>query len=309
MTLLLGMMNRRQAVLLADRRLTVNGRLVDDESNKAATLVCRDARLAVAFTGLARAGSFVTRRWLLDALAGAAEPECLVKPLLDRFTKAATETFRTLRTERPSDKRLTVLCVGYVYDETEPRGMLALISNFEGVQRAPALLPEAEFTVEYLLEKRPAEPNLGLLMAAGMEHALTERDFAALQELLRADKPANAVVGKALESLRKAADSPAAHKAIGKQCSSVVLPSNPEEAASVEYHSAVRSHVVYGVSHVEARGGEFGIYEIAEPESGMTIGDAPVPLRGPRLRRNEPCWCGAKHPDGRTKKYKHCHGR
>ena len=27
-----------------------------------------------------------------------------------------------------------------------------------------------------------------------------------------------------------------------------------------------------------------------------------------RIGRNDPCWCGAKHPDGRPKKFKHCHG-
>jgi preprotein translocase subunit SecA len=27
------------------------------------------------------------------------------------------------------------------------------------------------------------------------------------------------------------------------------------------------------------------------------------------IGRNDPCWCGAKHPDGRPKKFKHCHGR
>jgi len=28
-----------------------------------------------------------------------------------------------------------------------------------------------------------------------------------------------------------------------------------------------------------------------------------------KLGRNDPCWCGAKHPDGRPIKFKHCHGR
>jgi preprotein translocase subunit SecA len=28
-----------------------------------------------------------------------------------------------------------------------------------------------------------------------------------------------------------------------------------------------------------------------------------------KVGRNDPCPCGAKHPDGRPKKYKHCHGK
>ncbi len=31
--------------------------------------------------------------------------------------------------------------------------------------------------------------------------------------------------------------------------------------------------------------------------------------QGKEIGRNDPCWCGAKHPDGRPKKYKHCHGK
>ena len=37
----------------------VPGKPFEDESNKAATLVCRDARPTVAFTGLAEVGAFV----------------------------------------------------------------------------------------------------------------------------------------------------------------------------------------------------------------------------------------------------------
>ncbi|MBI4114900.1 MAG: hypothetical protein HY445_03600 [Candidatus Niyogibacteria bacterium] len=44
------------------------------------------------------------------------------------------------------------------------------------------------------------------------------------------------------------------------------------------------------------------------------IGGVPAPASagkkysGPEVGRNDPCPCGAKHPDGRPKKYKHCHG-
>ena len=32
-------------------------------------------------------------------------------------------------------------------------------------------------------------------------------------------------------------------------------------------------------------------------------------LDGEKVGRNDPCPCGAKHPDGRPIKYKHCHGK
>lgn len=65
MTLVLGLINHRQAILVSDRRYTVNGQVLDagdDERNKASVLFCQDARVAVGFTGLAKAGDFDTSR-------------------------------------------------------------------------------------------------------------------------------------------------------------------------------------------------------------------------------------------------------
>jgi len=36
---------------------------------------------------------------------------------------------------------------------------------------------------------------------------------------------------------------------------------------------------------------------------------AEAPQRGAKVGRNDPCPCGATHPDGRPIKYKHCHGK
>ncbi|MEK9194603.1 MAG: preprotein translocase subunit SecA [Patescibacteria group bacterium] len=33
------------------------------------------------------------------------------------------------------------------------------------------------------------------------------------------------------------------------------------------------------------------------------------PPEAKNIGRNDPCWCGVKHPDGRPIKYKHCHGK
>src|SRR3989338_4670256 len=41
--------------------------------------------------------------------------------------------------------------------------------------------------------------------------------------------------------------------------------------------------------------------KIGSPASANALTDK-------KLNRNDPCWCGAKHLDGRSVKYKHCHG-
>ena len=42
------------------------------------------------------------------------------------------------------------------------------------------------------------------------------------------------------------------------------------------------------------------------PASALSRGNAVSPQK---TKRNDPCPCGAKHPDGRPIKYKHCHGK
>ncbi|TSC90805.1 MAG: preprotein translocase subunit SecA [Parcubacteria group bacterium Gr01-1014_2] len=53
------------------------------------------------------------------------------------------------------------------------------------------------------------------------------------------------------------------------------------------------------------------IPSIEDPRYGKTV-SGPVVIKktgGKEIGRNDPCWCGAKKPDGRPVKYKHCHGR
>jgi hypothetical protein len=303
MTLIIGAVNRQQAVLVSDRRVTCDGRLVEDESNKAATLICRDAIMVMAFTGLARLGPFLTRRWLLEAFSEAAMPDSLIKPMIDRFAKLARDRFAGLSVRKPSDKRLSVLCVGYEYDDYGPRALSALISNFEKWEEPSAITPASEFSVSWIRERRPPEPSLAAVVTAGIDSAVSDEDVTSLRELLQANRPAEAIVGKSVDVIRSAADSPKAHNAIGKQCTSVILPSSLDEQVRSVYHSAVPARILHGVSHIEARGGEFGIFSTGDPEMEIHVSGAPTVVAGPKLRRNQLCWCES------GKKYKKCHGR
>src|SRR3990172_2948190 len=113
MTLILAMANRQQVVLLSDRRLTHEGHVLDieddlkDESNKAAVFVCRKARRAVAYTGLAKEGSFLTKRGLPVALMESAAPDFLMGPTIDRFRKRATRDFANIPARTPASKRFS----------------------------------------------------------------------------------------------------------------------------------------------------------------------------------------------------------
>jgi hypothetical protein len=309
MTLILGMLDRHHVVFVSDRRLSVDGHMREDESNKAATFTCADGRLAIAFTGLAKCSDFVTNRWMLEAFSEAIEPDYRAMPTIQRVAKLATVRFRALKTRHQTDKRLTLVCGGYTYEEPDkPRGLLAFISNFERLEGGAIEVPNDEFAADVRVAKI-AESNPMFCIAAGMDQAISDRDWASLRSLLVEGRPPQAIVGKAVEVIRRAAESPRAHGAIGKQCTSIVLPSDLTQDEHVEFHSSHRSEVIYGVSHVDARGPDHANVMIADPERGIIADGKSMVVAGPKVGRNQPCWCGARHSDGRLKKFKHCHGR
>lgn len=170
MTVLLSLVNHDQAILVSDRRLTINGRLDEDESNKAGVLLCRDAELAFAYTGLAKADGFETKHWLAEALTACAPPDFHIEPLLHRFAERAAADFAKLRESR-RDKRFTLLLSGYCYECDPPRAYTWRVSNFElAAEREPRLEASDEFTTTCWTEKRPRPECLCLITLAGARH-------------------------------------------------------------------------------------------------------------------------------------------
>jgi SEC-C motif len=288
--------------MISDRRLTWNGKLCEEESNKASTLICMDARMAFAFTGLAKFHSFRTRFWLAEALMEVAGPDHLIDPMIHRFRDKATAEFCKLA-GTAEDKRLSVMFVGYVYEPDGPRAYCFRVSNFERGDDPPLTTHKADFDVSWWREKRPQETEFAGVFPAGTERALRESDLKSLYLMLRQGKQSFALVGKAVKAIRSAADTPAAGGRIGKQCSSIVIPVEIEQAAVVEYHSMTARHRVYGVSHIEARGSPCGVYCTVDPEfESYSQNKKPVVLAVPKVPRNAPCPCKS------GKKYKRCHG-
>jgi hypothetical protein len=296
--------NLHQVVLVSDRRLTRNGVLFEDESNKATVFVCKDSRLAVAYTGLAELGNFLTRRWLPEVLTESAAPDFLMVPTIERFTEWATRDFANIKVRTPSDKHLSVVLAGYCYDETPPRCYCWLVSNFEwfGDQRPPELLSD-QFMAFYYRDKRPTETNVDILLPVGVAGAVRQKDYESLHTLLHENKPAQALVGKGIDVIRTAAES-VRGQLIGKQCTSIILPSNPEEEAICEYHSAKFATKHYLPSFINARGDGSGVYSIADGWfEARSANDQPLIISLPKVGRNHPCPCGS------GLKYKKCHGR
>lgn len=299
MTLILAFANQDQAVLVSDRRLTVNGRLQEEESNKAGVLFLGDARLVFAFTGLATAGRFQTRLWLATALMRSADPDFSMRGTINRFAERATADIAGLG--MPSEhRRLSVIFVGYHYGETPPRAWCWLVSNWDtldGSEKEPAGSWEG-FKVTWIRDKRPREERLALFVSTGADRALLTSEAEAFMALVREGKLAAAVVGKAVEVLRAVADRPESRGLIGKQCTSIILPSDTGQPAAGDYHTMTVSNTTYTPTVINAVGGAAGVFTLTDGE----IEQRPGPTAVPKVGRNQPCPCGS------GKKYKRCHG-
>jgi hypothetical protein len=258
----------------------------------------RDARLLVAFTGLAALGEFQTARWLASALSEAARPDLLLRPCIDRLVAAASDKFQTLRCHSKT-KRLSIVIAGYWLVDSPPRWCWLLVSNFE---RNGIELPEAQdrFELTYRGEIRPFNREPHFAFAAGMKTALNKDSLSELANMLRLKKPAQAAVAKAVDAILAAAASPRSRGTIGSQCNSAFM-LRGNLGAVAEYHSATVTNQIYMPDSVIANGRMGLIARGARIEAFDSNGN-PRPLVIPKVRQDAPCPCGSR------RKFKHCHG-
>ncbi|MET4258886.1 hypothetical protein ABIC09_003837 [Bradyrhizobium sp. S3.12.5] len=279
MTLLLALSNERHSFLVADRRVTSNGLVQDDEFNKVTVLFCDDARVALAFTGLACCSGFNTRTWLWEALSEIGKTQHEIHSVLKVLESKATSAFsRPPISNLPlSDRRLAILVTGFVYRQGARSSIVFCMSNFD--------TPYARFTIEMFPERRV------FVKAAGCLSSLSESDLAAVEEILQSDVAGDAIERKAVRLIQRLA---ASNGLIGKQCNSAVIPGDADTVVTSTYHSAHITQRAYGADVVFAL--SCGPWAIAGPEI-MSAGM----LSGPPIRSNQTCWCGS------GKRFKHCH--
>lgn len=174
MTLIIAAGNSDQFVQVSDRRLTTNGNVQDDESNKAIVFNCSNARMSVGFTGLAKVGSFSTRDWLLSTLNKCAPPDYVADEIIKRFTERATEEFNRnpqLKLLSGAQKRLSIMFTGYLYHHEPPLGALAIVSNFQNIDTNTKQACASD-QFNYFLEKNVDLMTVILLCFFQLEHYL-----------------------------------------------------------------------------------------------------------------------------------------
>lgn len=278
MTLLVALADERRAVLLADRRMSSGPVVLDDEYNKVTVLACEDARLAVAFTGLATIGTFNTSEWLTQTLSNICQTTLCIHSILPEFEIRAGAAFGALVA---SDRRVTFLFSGFVHfgSAVEPR--IYTVSNFEHGSHAPGT-----FSTNSL-----GGPNQSVVVTAGMTSALPESTTQSLYGLLTADLPSAAIVRFAVKHLQNAARSVKSLNQIGEHCTAAIISCQINTSIITTYHTSKHSLKAYGPNiiignHMTGFGTEVMAGSI---------------LAGPEIRKQDPCWCGS----GLT--FKHCH--
>ncbi len=295
MTLILTAINHRCAIQISDRRLTANGALVDDEANKAISLITPDARLTVGFTGLARAGTFDTRDWIMEAVNKAAIIDASAAGIITRFTNIATKTFHETRAIRQVDRsarRLDVVFAGYSHALAPPQIVYALVTN------AHANGTTDDFDIHWYQERRPADGVSAWLSAAGNAAALRADDVAVIGAAMQKQISPKDLQAVLHSRMVKIADRPASGGLIGKQFDTIILERDGGLTVTM-YDSAV----VKNELHIAASIVVFGPGKILMAKDGTIKTDDPnAAMVVPRMRRNKPCSCGS------GKRYRDCHG-
>jgi hypothetical protein len=97
MTLIITAVADDAVAQVSDRRLTLpDGSVFSDDANKAICIACADARVSLAYTGLARIGDTPTDHWLVDLLTETKSAQKPFPDLLAMVAAAATERFSRL---------------------------------------------------------------------------------------------------------------------------------------------------------------------------------------------------------------------
>lgn len=206
MTLNVFLVNSDQAIVLSDRRLIRDGRLVDSEATKVSTILALDGRALMAFTGLASYGSFNTSRWLLEAAANTGRPEMLIGAAIGRLPEVLQAKVESLGISKADERRLSVTIVGYLYADDGPVAHVWRVSNYEGDRLD---LSEPRVAGDFVLAAaRQSRLDPVLAYPSGWDAAFTTEEQTALVGMLRERRPPAAMVGKAVEVMTRIAADP-----------------------------------------------------------------------------------------------------
>jgi hypothetical protein len=305
MTLILTLGNKDEVVQFADRRLSRNGRPINEESTKCGIIFSPIARLAFGYTGIGGFGSFQTMDWLVKAISEAGPPDYDILHVLDRLRDNATDTFRrhpALARALPSNKVLSVMFSGFVYGSGQALPGYAFLSNYVDFNTGHRYAEvQDQFRLFTFTQNAGVERNRsGFVQRVGNWAGITERDITQLRDTMHRSPHRSEVANLGVRFIRELATKAASQGSIGKQIESIHIPSDLAANVECSYHT----DVVRRSTHMPAQ-----IWLFADRNLAISnIRVVPVepdtpPISVPKVSKNTPCPCGSKL------RYKNCHGK
>lgn len=241
--------NWSYAVVVADRRFTVNGALVDeddDEHNKLILIATPTARFGVAFCGLAALGPFRTESWLSQLLH-----EALLRgggtPDLNWMCERATTDFTALpqprnKIERVDPRCLWVVLAGFV---SERKGAVPTYAFFGNAQPTANGWEAGSFGVDVFGPSAPAERTAqrGYAMSFGAV-AVDKARVDELRGVIDHDRPAHEAIATGLRVVAAARSTRVGTRLIGTRCGAICVWSERERQPEGWYFGAryARTH-------------------------------------------------------------------
>jgi len=282
MTLILAAANQQFATLIADRRVTCNGRVLDDEQNKIIAFACRDARVAFAFTGIAQWKSFDTCQWLLKTLQQISEIHKNISDVMEELRNRASDEIPRLGAPDPL---LYIVALGYAYWGTKPTLFLMDINNANSTARD-------SFSTTSFYEDEDGT----ILKQFGTTAGTSSKSLNNLRiNLSTPTFKSYYAVRSGVMIIQESAADKKSKGAVGKQCNSAVLESSTNTNIVSTYHSAFDTNKVYMCGAV------FGVSGGVSCFAGGTMYSPSQLLTGPQISAREPCWCSS------GKLFKYCH--
>ena len=296
MTLILALANEEYVIQVADRRLSHNGQLIDDESNKSGYLISDDSKMLFGFTGLAEYGTFKTRRWILDTLSKSKSNH--IREIYEEFRENATAYFNShipIKKIPRAHKRLSIMFTGFVEHGLIGNCIITNYQDFNSFTDAHECFDD--FRVYAKISNVDTLSETTFVQRIGSWRAMTDSDERDLRVMLSDKKPRKAVENKAVSLVRKMSDRTSAGGTIGKQINCISLEKSSESPISQYYSTELKSEL-YLADMIDLRADthKIQISDIKLEVQGVSISI-------PKVGRNHPCPCGS------GLKYKKCHGR
>ena len=285
MTLIVGAISNHCALLASDRRLSSNGKIIEEDSTKSFCLYTKDSKMVFGYTGVAKINEFSTEVFIMDAFKTICQTKFTLRDILHQLSNYFSENFneKKLSINRPY---LSVLFVGYMYEEDHQSiPVIFRISNFEygGKQSKFALV----------------EHDVNDVQIAGYTEFVNSSDLTKLKEIIDLNH-VYAAADKAYDIIKKCNRDPRSQNTIGDRANICTFFSQINSPVLSVYYMNSVSKTCYSSNFIVVGKGKMLLQSSG---SKMVVRNTANFLVVPKVKRNYPCSCGS------GKKYKDCHGR